>query len=76
MTTPNPGYAMLDGVGGIVLPTDVAIEVFRLLCQGEPVEYDWSSKSHKRRKDSTGTLLRMFSVTEYATLALNDEAKT
>lgn len=78
MTTPNPtlnpGYAMLDGVGGVVLPVDIAVQVFTLICQGEPVEYDWSSKSHKRRKDSTVTL-RMFSVAEYATLALNDEAK-
>jgi len=72
--TLTPGYAMLEGVNGVVLPADVAIQVFALLCQGEPVEYDWSSKSHKRRKDSTVTL-RMFSVAEYATLALNDEVK-
>ena len=78
MTTPNPdpnpGYALLDSVGGVVLPADVAIEVFRLICQGDSVEYDWQSKSHRRRKDSTVTL-RMFSVAEYATLALNDETK-
>ncbi len=72
--TPTPGYAMLEGVGGVVLPADIAMQVFALLCQGESVEYDWSSKSHKRRKDNPITL-RMFSVAEYATLALSDEVK-
>jgi hypothetical protein len=68
----NKGYVMLDGVHSIVMPAELGFQVFALLCQGEKVSYDWQNKTH--RIDNEGMpSLRMFSITEYATLHLNKE---
>lgn len=58
----------------LLLPADVAVEAFKLLCTGEPVQYDWDKKGYKRAKPSSsgsGVQLRTFSLTDYASLALN-----
>lgn len=74
-TTPPPsGYALISGTNNIVLPVDMAIQVFGMLCKGEPIEYDWQSKSYKRRVSSDMPTLQMFSVAQYATLSLEDDA--
>lgn len=73
-TTQHQGYALLENVRSIVLPVDVAVQVFTLLCQGEPVTYDWQSKTHRRVNDSAPSL-KVFSIAEYATLHLEEPMK-
>lgn len=65
------GYAMIEGVQSIVLPVDIAMQVFTLLCQGEKVSYDWQTKTH-RIDNQYMPSLKMFSITEYATLKLEE----
>ena len=68
------GYAMLEHVNAVVLPVDIATQVFALLCQGEKVSYDWQTKTH--RLVNNGLLsMRMFSIAEYATLHLEEPMK-
>lgn len=58
----------------LLLPADVAVEAFKLLCKGEPVRYDWEKKGYKREKTTSsngGVSLRTFSLEDYASLALN-----
>ena len=71
---PESGYAMLDNINNVVLPIDIALQVFTLLCQGEKVSYDWQSKTHRIVVEGTPQL-RMFSLTEYATLKLEEPKK-
>ena len=68
------GYAMIDNIHNVVLPMDIALQVFALLCQGEKVSYDWQSKTHRIVNEGTPSL-RMFSITEYATLKLEEPMK-
>ncbi len=68
------GYAMIDQINSVVLPMDIAMQVFTLLCQGEKVSYDWQTKTHRIVNEGTPAL-RMFSVTEYATLKLEEPIK-
>lgn len=74
--TPVPPMALLE-IGGtcVVLPAEVATQVFTLLCHGEVVDYDWNTKSYKRSSpDSHRTpTLKTFSHVQYAQLALNDD---
>jgi hypothetical protein len=67
--------ALLEfGSTTIILPTDKAVEAFKLLRCGEPVQYDWAASGYKRMKPQSrdgGVSLRTFSVTDYASLALN-----
>lgn len=74
MEEQNKGYAMLENLSSVVLPVDIAMQVFTLLCQGEKVSYDWQTKTYRRTNESPPNL-RMFSITEYATLHLEDEMK-
>ena len=77
-TTPTPsppsGYALISGTTNIVLPVDIAMQVFKILCKGEPIEYDWNTKTYKRRVSADVPTLQMFSVAQYATLSLEDDA--
>lgn len=68
------GYAMLENVSSVVLPVEIATQVFALLCQGEKVSYDWQTKTYRLVVDSLPTL-KMFSITEYATLKLEEPMK-
>jgi hypothetical protein len=67
--------ALLEfGSSTLMLPADKAVAAFNLLCSGEPVRYDWDKKGYKREKNTSsnsGVTLRTFSVTDYASLALN-----
>jgi hypothetical protein len=66
--------ALLEFSGSsILLPVDDAIVAFKLLCNGEPVQYSWDKKGYQRVKtqSSGGVNLRMFTITDYASLALN-----
>ncbi len=65
-------YALIEGVHSVVLPSDVAVQVFQLLCQGQPVSYDWQSKVYKRNRDSV-PLLKVFTLRDYATLQLEED---
>jgi len=64
-------YCILDYTGDLVLPADVAMQLFPLLCQAEVVTYDWSNKTYKRMSVDRKVTLKSFSVAEYASLALN-----
>jgi hypothetical protein len=57
----------------VLLPVDDAIAAFKLLCNGEAVTYSWEKKGYKRVTSEAGEspALRMFSITDYASLALN-----
>lgn len=58
----------------LLLPADKAVAAFHLLCTGEPVRYDWDKKGYKRvtpTSSGDGVSLRTFSLTDYASLALN-----
>ena len=67
--------ALLElGSSTLMLPADKAVAAFNLLCSGEQVQYDWDKKGYKRVKTTSsngGVTLRTFSVTDYASLALN-----
>lgn len=67
------GYALIEGAHAIVLPVDVAMQVFALLCKGEKVSYDWQTKTYRRTNEGSH-ILKAFSLTEYATLHLEDPA--
>lgn len=66
--------ALLEfGGTSVLLPVEEAITAFKMLCAGECVQYSWEKKGYKRTKpDSHGSIsLKMFSITDYASLALN-----
>lgn len=71
---PVQGYAMLENVSSVVLPVEIAMQVFALLCQGEKVSYDWQTKTYRIVNEGT-PYLKMFSIAEYATLKLEDPIK-
>lgn len=77
-TAPAPGPMALLEFGGtsIVLPIDAATQAFALLCQGEIVDYSWSDRVYRRVTDpARAPMLKTFSLTQYAQLALEDTAK-
>ena len=59
----------------VVLPVEDAVAAFTLLCKGDAVEYDWSTKAFKRLKSDSSYLpsLKMFSLADCAALALNTD---
>lgn len=65
--------ALLEfGGTSLVMPVDEALTAFKMLCAGDAVQYDWEKKGYKRvTSHSNGVSLRTFSVTDYASLALN-----
>ena len=70
-----PRALLSFGHHSIVLPVEDAVAAFALLCKGDAVEYDWSTKAHKRLNADSGYLpsLKMFSITDYAALTLNTD---
>lgn len=68
------GYAMLENVNSVVMPVEIALQVFALLCQGEKVSYDWQTKTYRMVNEGT-PYLKMFSIAEYATLHLEEPMK-
>ena len=72
ITVKIPTYALLENLRSAVLPTDIAMQVFALLCQAEQVTYDWQTKTYKRDNEYTPTL-KVFTLKDYASLALNED---
>jgi len=70
-------YCIIElGASGLVLPTDVAMQLFPLLCQAEEVTYDWTAQRYKRiqRQTSVNNMaLKQFTTAQYAELALNSD---
>ena len=70
--TKQQTYCIIETPHAMVLPAEVAMELFPLLCQGEPVQYDWQNKTHKRvTSDRDGCTIKQFTIAQYAQLALN-----
>lgn len=57
----------------LVLNADDAFALFKVLCNAEFIEYDYDKKGHKPVVGGDRPSLKVFSVTDYATLALNSE---
>ena len=67
-------YCIIEVPYALVLPADVAMKLFPLLCHGEPVQFDWSDKAHKRIKtDRDGVSIKQFTIAQYASLALSSD---
>ena len=67
-------YCIVEVPYALVLPADVAMKLFPLVCQGEPVQYDWTNGVHKRVKSKNdGASIKQFTIAQYAALALNDD---
>lgn len=67
-------YCLVEIPYAMVLPADVAMKLFPLLCHGEPVQYDWQNKVHKRvAPERDGCTIKQFTIAQYAQLALNSE---
>jgi len=70
----TPAYCIVEVPYALVLPADVAMKLFPLICQGEPVQYDWTNGVHKRVKTKNdSTSIKQFTIAQYAALALNDD---
>lgn len=59
--------------GDVLLNAEDAFALFNLLCKAEFVEFEWSSKSYKRKAQDSTTRASMksFSHVDYAALSLN-----
>jgi hypothetical protein len=57
----------------MVLNADDAFALFKIMCNAEPIEYDYSSKGYKYIVTNDRPTLTAFTVTDYAQLALNTE---
>jgi hypothetical protein len=57
----------------MVLNADDAFALFKILCNAEPIEYDYNSKGYKHIVTNDRPTLTAFTITDYATLALNSE---
>ena len=70
-------YCLIDMPSSMVFPSEVAMELFPLLCQGEAVTYDWQDKTYTRAKPTRdhSCTVKQFTIAEYAQLALNEEEK-
>ena len=67
-------YCIIEVPYALVLPADVAMKLFPLLCQGEPVQYDWTNSVHHRVKPkSDGASIKQFTIAQYASLALSSD---
>lgn len=70
----HPAYCIVEVPYALVLPADVAMKLFPLLCQGEPVQYDWTNSVHHRVKPkSDGASIKQFTIAQYASLALSSD---
>jgi hypothetical protein len=57
----------------ILLSADDAYALFKIMCNAEPIEYEYNSKGYKRVATNDRPTLTAFTVTDYATLALNSD---
>ena len=57
----------------LILNADDAFALFKILCNAEFIEYDYDKKGHKPVVSGDRPTLKVFSLTDYAQLALNSE---
>ena len=57
----------------LVLNADDAYALFKIMCNAEPIEYDYNSKGHKPVVTTDRPSLKAFTITDYAQLALNSD---
>jgi hypothetical protein len=57
----------------LILNADDAFALFKILCNAEFIEYDYNAKGHKHVVTNDRPSLKVFSITDYAQLALNTE---
>jgi hypothetical protein len=57
----------------LVLNADDAYALFKILCNADPIEYDYSSKGHKHVVTNDRPSLKTFTIADYAALVLNSE---
>lgn len=71
-------YCLVKVPHDMIFPAEIAMELFPLLCAGEPVTYDWSNKTYSRTKIDgydNGCNIKQFTIAQYAELALNSDAE-
>jgi hypothetical protein len=59
--------------GDILLNADDAYALFKLLCVAEPVKYDYGDHGYKRNDTTDRPVLKVFTLTDFAKLALNSD---
>jgi hypothetical protein len=70
----TPAYCIVEVPYALVLPADIAMKLFPLLCHGEPVQYDWTNGVHKRVKTKSDSAnIKQFTLAQYAELALSSD---
>ncbi len=59
--------------GDVLLNSDDAYALFKLMCKAEVIEYNWGDKAYKRKEPSQNgnASLKAFSMADYAALSLN-----
>lgn len=69
---PEPqAFCLIEVPHALVMPAEVAMKLFPLLCHGEPVSFDWTNKVYKRVDPARdGSVIKQFSAAQYAQLAL------
>lgn len=55
----------------VLLSSDDAYAVFKILCNAEPIEYDYNLKGYKEVVTTDRPSLTAFTIADYAALALN-----
>ena len=62
--------------GDVLLNADDAYALFKILCNAEPIKYDYALQSHVREENTTDRpTMKAFTVVDHAKLALNSEPK-
>jgi hypothetical protein len=59
--------------GDILLNADDAYVLFNMLCKAEAMKYDYGDGAYKRNVTSDRPTLKVFTLTDYAKLALNSD---
>lgn len=59
--------------GDVLLNADDAYAMFKLLCNAEPVKYDYGDHGYKPNETTDRPVLKAFSTTDYAKLVLNSD---
>jgi hypothetical protein len=73
MVDPKKPMALVHVEGLVLLNTEDAVKLFEILSRAEFVEYSYSDSGYKHRAHDrhTATNMRVFTIAEHATLALN-----
>jgi len=59
----------------VLLNADDAFALFKLLCNAEPIAYDYTSQSYKHVEEVTDRpTMKAFTTVDHAKLALNSES--